>query len=93
MFIAGVIGEDHETSTSLLKDLGENSSLLEQLVEDFGITTVKYEMEIRCFFETRKTQIPNAVLNRKLSNQIEPGLHIVRFETALQTVALANFQS
>ena len=91
MFIAGVVGDDHEASTTLLEDLGENSGYLEKLVEDFGKMTFKYGFEIRCFFETRKTQILNAVFNRTISKQITSTNYIVGLRTVLKIIALADF--
>jgi hypothetical protein len=91
VFIAGVIGNDDEASTALLKDLGENSSYLENLVEGFGMMTFKYRFEIRCFFETQKTQILNAVLNRTLARHITATNYIVSFKTVLEIIALTDF--
>jgi ankyrin repeat protein len=62
-FISGIIGKDDESSTTLVEDLAANSSNLESLIEDFGKLTIKYGMEIRCFYETRKTQVLKAVFN------------------------------
>jgi hypothetical protein len=62
-FISGIVGKDHESSTTLIEDLAANSSNLESLVEDFGKLTIKYGLEIRCFYETRKTQILKSVLS------------------------------
>ncbi|KAM3077065.1 hypothetical protein ACMFMF_004980 [Clarireedia jacksonii] len=64
-FISGFIGLSKESSCTLLKDLEANSSRLESLVADFGKLTVPSQtqagIEIRCFYETRKTQLLNAI--------------------------------
>lgn len=91
--MAGVIGNNCEASTALLRGLEEDSDYLANLVENFGMMTVKYRFEIRCFFETRKTQILNAVLNRTLSALVTFTNYIVRFITVLDIIALAKFQS
>jgi hypothetical protein len=57
-----------ESSSTLIKDLEENSSSLENLVEDFGKMTIRDGLQIRCFYETRTTQILNAVLPRQISS-------------------------
>jgi hypothetical protein len=72
VFISAMWDANHEPSTSLLEDLGENSSNLESIVEAFGKSTIKHEIEIRCFYETRTTQILNAVLRRSVSKWLKP---------------------
>jgi hypothetical protein len=59
-----------ETSSTLVKDLEENSSSLENLVADFGKITIRGELKVRCFYETRETQILNTVLDRGLAEDI-----------------------
>ncbi|EPE31353.1 alpha/beta-Hydrolase [Glarea lozoyensis ATCC 20868] len=72
VFISAMWDANHEPSTTLLEDLGENSSNLESIVEAFGKSTIKHEIEIRCFYETRTTQILNAVLRRSVSKWSKP---------------------
>lgn len=64
-FVFGILGPTHESSCTLLHDLKENSSRLENLVVEFGKLTVRSRtqagIEIRCFYETRQTQISNAI--------------------------------
>jgi hypothetical protein len=72
-FVYGILGPSHESSCTLLDDLKVNSSRLETLVAEFGRLTVQSQMqagmEIRCFYETRKTQVFNSI-NR--SSPIKP---------------------
>ncbi|KAL5351267.1 hypothetical protein ACLOAV_003119 [Pseudogymnoascus australis] len=64
-FVFGILGPTQESSCTLLDDLKENSSRLENLVAEFGKLTVRSRtqagIEIRCFYETRKTQVLNAI--------------------------------
>ena len=64
-FVFGILGHNQESSITLLSDLEANSSRLESLVADFGKLTIRSGMqkgmEIRCFYETRKTQVLNAI--------------------------------
>ncbi|OBT50883.1 hypothetical protein VE04_08686, partial [Pseudogymnoascus sp. 24MN13] len=63
--VFGILGPDQESSDTLLDDLKENSSRLENLVAEFGKLTVRSRtqagIEVRCFYETRKTQMSNAI--------------------------------
>lgn len=64
-FVFGILGPTEESSSMLLDDLKANSSRLEILVAEFGKLTVQSRiqagMEIRCFYETRKTQVFNSI--------------------------------
>jgi hypothetical protein len=64
-FVSGILGRTHESSCTLLDDLQANSSRLENLVAEFGKLTVPSRtqagMDIRCFYETRKTQVFNSI--------------------------------
>jgi hypothetical protein len=64
--VYGVLGPNQESSCTLIDDLQEHSSTLKTLVAKFGKLTVRSPtqagMEIRCFYETRKTQVLNAIL-------------------------------
>lgn len=64
-FVLGILGPNQESSDTLLDDLKVNSSRLENLVAEFGKLTVRSRtqagIEIRCFYETRKTQVFNAI--------------------------------
>lgn len=53
-----------ETSTTLLQDLKDKSSSLDTLIYDFANTAISRKLQIRCFYETRSTQIANAVSRR-----------------------------
>ena len=61
----GILGPSQESSCTLLDDLKANSSRLENMLAEFGKLTVQSRMqagmEIRCFYETRKTQVFNAI--------------------------------
>lgn len=64
-FVFGILCPNRESSCALLDDLKANSSRLETLVAEFGKLTVQSRMqagmEIRCFYETRKTQVFNSI--------------------------------
>jgi hypothetical protein len=64
-FVFGILGSKQESSCTLLDDLKANSSRLETLVAEFGKLTMQSRMqagmEIRCFYETRKTQVFNSI--------------------------------
>ena len=64
-FISRILGQ--QPSTTLIKDLAETASTLQGLVEDFGKMTIRIGLKIRCFYETRPTQILNAVLNKNIA--------------------------
>ena len=74
--VSRIMGKD--PSATLIKDLDESSSTLEALVEEFGKMTVRERLQIRCFYETRPTQISNAVLSRPIANLLEAGGKLVR---------------
>ena len=78
--VFGILGHSQESSVTLLSDLEADSSRLESLVADFGKLTIRTRtqkgMEIRCFYETRKTQVLNAI-SRK--SPIKPEEILVRF--------------
>jgi hypothetical protein len=79
-----------ETSSTLVKDLEENSSSLENLVEDFGKMTIRDGLEVRCFYETQNTQILNAVLNRALAKLMKFTERVVSFQISLQAVLFVD---
>lgn len=64
-FVLGILGPAQGSSCTLLKELEENSGSLENLVAEFAKLTVQNRgqmgMEIRCFYETRKTQLLNSI--------------------------------
>ena len=57
-----------ETSTTLLQDLQKNESSIDKLIYDFTRIAISYEFQIRCFYETRPTQIANAALSRRITD-------------------------
>ena len=48
-----------ETSETLLQDLRENANSLDNMVYNFAMMTIENNLQIRCFYETRKTQVAN----------------------------------
>jgi len=72
-----------ETSSTLVEDLEENSSSLENLVEDFGKMTIRDGLNVRCFYETRTTQILNAVLPRGVTKFMNFTERVVSFQIYL----------
>lgn len=93
-FVFGILGHDQESSTTLLSDLEENSSRLESLVADFAKLTIRNRaqkgMEIRCFYETRKTQMLNSI-NR--NSRIKPKEMLVSFLPIWKMNTTKVFQS
>ena len=69
-----------ETSRTLLKDLEEKGSTLDTVIHDFAEIAIRYELQIRCFYETRETQPLNAVTNKLIAglfSKIKVGFIIV----------------
>lgn len=50
-----------ETSQTLLEGLRENANSLDNMVHEFAMMTIENKLQIRCFYETRKTQVANFV--------------------------------
>ena len=67
ILLAGIRG--HEVSDSLIADLNENSVVLRNLIQGFSAMALRPEirLDITCFYETRKTEILNAVLSRSVT--------------------------
>ncbi len=65
--LAGIRG--HEVSDTLITDLNQNSTVLRNLIQGFSAKAVKRELQlsITCFYETRKTEVLNAVLPRSVT--------------------------
>ena len=72
-----------ETSSTLVEDLEENSSSLEKLVEDFGEMTIRDGLKVRCFYETRTSQVLNAVLHRGVTKFMKFTERVVSFQIYL----------
>lgn len=64
-WIRGFMGK--ETSTTFLHDLQKNESSLDKLIYDFTTMATSHDFQIRCFYETRSTQIANAALSRRIT--------------------------
>ena len=60
-----------ETSKDLLRTLEDSGSGLDTVVHDFTEMANRRNLQIRCFFETRETQIANAVVKRSLAKLIQ----------------------
>lgn len=65
--MAGIRG--HEVSDSLIADLNESSIVLKNLIQKFSTMALTPELrfDITCFYETRKTEILNAILSRSVT--------------------------
>ncbi|KAG7009680.1 hypothetical protein G7Y79_00002g007950 [Physcia stellaris] len=50
-----------ETSETILQGLRENANSLDNMVYKFAMMTIEHKLQIRCFYETRKTQVANVV--------------------------------
>ncbi|RDW57837.1 hypothetical protein BP5796_12638 [Coleophoma crateriformis] len=73
IFVRGILGETTSSKT-LLSEIKELSNTLEALVDDFADMARELNYEIRCFFETKKTQIIRRVFRSgPLSNLEVPG--------------------
>ena len=59
-----------ETSTSLLKSLEEKDIVLNNMVHDFAEIAIRQKIQIRCFYETRETQIAKFALSGWLANLV-----------------------
>jgi hypothetical protein len=68
-FVLGTLGRSQGSSNTLIEDLQKNSSRLETLLDEFGVLTkqgrTRKGIEVRCFYETRTTQVWNAVTRAK----------------------------
>ena len=76
--LAGIRG--HETSDALIKDLEQNAHVLKHLIQTFSAMVIKPELRLKitCFYETRKTEILNAVLSRSVTQFFPYTQEIVR---------------
>lgn len=92
MLLAGIRG--HEVSDSLIADLNENSTVLRNLIQRFSTMALRPELrlDITCFYETRKTEVLNAVLPRSVTQLFPKSTQeIVCFPLA--RLLLANIDS
>ena len=64
-YLHGLWGK--EISSTLLKGLEEKESYLDNVIQGFAGVAITQQIQIRCFYETRQTQVANAVLNRRLA--------------------------
>lgn len=53
-----------ETSNIILEELKEQENGLANLIQDFAEMAIQRSFQIRCFYETRETQLANAVVKR-----------------------------
>lgn len=70
-----------ETSQTLIKGLQENENNLNNMIQDFAEVANQNQFEIRCFYETRKTRIANAVAPRWIACFL-PSVMLVPKESA-----------
>ena len=61
VIIRGFFGK--ETSKTLLKGLEEENECLDNLIHDFAEMAIQCNIQIRCFYETHKTQVGRAVMS------------------------------
>lgn len=75
--IRGFMGK--ETSRTLLQSLKDKASSLDTLVHDFSKMAIVHNFQIRCFYETRSTQIAHALSRRiaKLSPFSEVEVNLI----------------
>ena len=67
-----------ETSTTLLKALEEKDITLTNMVHDFAEIAIRQKIQIRCFYETRETQIAKVAVSSWLAKLV--GSVKVRFK-------------
>ena len=60
--IHGFVGK--ETSDTLLMELEDRNDMLGHVIQDFAKMARLCKLEIRCFYETRRTQVLNAIVKR-----------------------------
>lgn len=65
-----------ETSGSLLQSLKSEASSLDTLIHDFSKMAIAHNFQIRCFYETRRTQIVNALSRRIANLGLFPGVEV-----------------
>ena len=68
VWLRGISGK--ETSETLLKALDGQESSLDAIVQDFAEISIKRNLRLRCFYETRETRIANTVLRGWLANRL-----------------------
>ena len=60
--IHGFVGK--ETSDTLLKELEDRNDMLGHVIQEFAKIARLCKLEIRCFYETRRTHVLNAIAKR-----------------------------
>lgn len=65
VLIRGFLGK--ETSKILLEGLREKDNSLNNMIHEFSEMVIQNQIQIRCFYETRETQVAKAVLSRVLA--------------------------
>lgn len=68
-----------EISITLIKNLEENSDRLNDMVEEFAKLIIPWGLEIRCFYETRKTNLSNAIIRSRVMPRREITVRIPGF--------------
>ena len=59
-----------ETSTNLLKALEEKDVTLNNMIHDFAEIAIRKKLQIRCFYETRETQIAKIAVSGWLAKLV-----------------------
>ena len=77
-FLTGIMGK--ETSKTILEDLKCGAGSLKNAIDDFAKMTILYGLQVRCFYETRQTQVASVVLPRWIASSIPNTHYIVSLE-------------
>ena len=93
VLIRGYMGRS--TSNSLIDGLKEKDNDLNNTIHDFAEIAIKYQVQIRCFYETLETQIAKAVVPSSLA-KFFPTVKVYDLVSCpclpLLTVRLSSFQ-
>lgn len=85
-----------ETSRSLLQSLKNEAASLDTLIHDFSKMAIEHKFQIRCFYETRRTQTMNGFSRQiaKLSPfpEVEVNFPAVFLLFYIDTLPIACFQ-
>ena len=65
VLIRGFMGK--ETSKTLVEGLSEKDNSLNNVIHEFAEMVIQNQIQIRCFYETRETQVAKAVVPRVLA--------------------------
>ena len=71
--IHGFVGK--EISDTLLMELEDRNDMLGHVIQEFAKMARLCKLEIRCFYETRRTQVLNAVTKRWIA-RLSPEINV-----------------